>query len=108
MQDQESLIMNERELSDKQIKEFFVTIALVETEDEAKGFLEDLLTPEEIQTMAKRWCCARRLFEGIKQYDVVEKCHTSKNMVTRVNRAFIKNTNGVSRELFERLRAFSV
>ena len=62
-------------------------IIALETKDECVRFLKDLLTPQEMATIANRWMTARLLDEGLTQREVVTRLGVSLATVSRVNRA---------------------
>jgi uncharacterized protein YerC len=98
----QSALHDERCSKVEQREALYKTIPLIETPQEAEEFLEALLSPDEIERAARRWCCARQLLGGAIQRVAVESCCASRNMVTRVNLAFIKKANHISRTLYSR------
>ena len=57
----------EKSTKEDQIKDLYKTIPLIETSQEAEDFLKALLSLNEIERAARRWCCARKLMDGSVQ-----------------------------------------
>lgn len=62
---------------------FYALIALIENEKEAKMLLQDLFTPQEIDTLAERWQLITQLAEGKSQRDIAENLDISISKITR-------------------------
>lgn len=82
-------------------RELFRAFALVETVDEAKGFLLDLFSQRELRHVAKRWCLMKELLDGDSQTSARSKCGASRTTAGRCKQA-ITGGSGVSRLIWQR------
>lgn len=64
----------------------FDAILALETDEECDRFFDDLLTPQELTALVKRWQAFLLLKEGSPQRTVAEILHISVATVSRVNR----------------------
>jgi TrpR-related protein YerC/YecD len=78
-------------------------ILSLETEDEVRGFLNDLLTINEIKSMSQRLEIARMLDDNITFNIIATKTGASTATISRVNRCLNYGTGGYRRVL-ERLK----
>lgn len=78
----------------KTTKELLKAIIALRTENEAKRFFRDLLTPQEIIEFAKRWQTARMLSEGMPYSEIEKKTGLSSTTVARVSRWLSKGKGG--------------
>lgn len=74
----------------------------IETPQEAKLLLEDLLTPHELESLAERWQEVQLLAKGMTQRDVAKKMGISISKVTRGSR-MLQHGSGGFRLFLERL-----
>ena len=58
----------------------------LETEDECRAFLEDLMTIKELRDLTQRLEVARCLYSGQKYAEISTKTGASSATITRVNR----------------------
>src|SRR5206468_3751250 len=65
----------------------FNAILALETDEECSKFFDDLLTPQELTTLVKRWQAFLLLKDGTAQRNVAEILQISVATVSRVNRA---------------------
>lgn len=70
----------------KDISELYNAILNLETVEEAKKFLRDLLTEAEINEFAKRWKVARMLDEKIPYEDIIKETGMSSTTVARISK----------------------
>jgi len=92
-----------KEIKKKDIYKLYEAIVSLETVEECKNFLRDLLTKTEINEAAMRWKVARLLEEG-KTYIEIEKITGfSSTTVARVHKWLKKGKGGYT----EMLRNFS-
>ncbi len=77
-------------------------IVAIETEEECRLFLEDLMTIREIQDMAQRLAVAKRLYEGKAYQKIMEEVSVSSATISRVNRCLHYGPGGY-RTLLERV-----
>lgn len=81
-------------------------ILSLETEAEAKAFLDDLCTPSELRAFAERFKVARLLDEGQSSYrEISEKTGASTTTVTRVARYLRDMPHQGYRRVLDRLKA---
>ncbi len=75
----------------KDKKELFDLFLLLKNSDEVERFLNDLCTPQEIESMADRWKICKQLDKGELSYrDINQLTGASLATITRVAR-FIKD-----------------
>ena len=68
-------------------KELFKAILSCSNTEELQDFLEDLCTPNELESISERWQVARLLEEEIPYREIYERTGVSTATVTRVARA---------------------
>lgn len=86
------------------IDELYRAILQLESLDECRSFLGDLLTEHEVNELADRWRVARMLTDGIS-YTVIEKeTGASSRTIARVA-AWLKTGKGGYRMMLERLQS---
>ena len=68
------------------IRPLIQALLCLETEDECKAFLEDLMTIRELQDMAQRLEVARCLYSGQKYAEISTITGASSATITRVSR----------------------
>ncbi len=78
----------------KHHRELFDLIRSVETPEEAKNLLTDLLTPHEIDALAERWQEVQLLAKGMTQRQVAKKLGISISKVTRGARMLQHGSGG--------------
>jgi TrpR family trp operon transcriptional repressor len=66
--------------------ELFELLASIKDPAEAKLLAEDLLTPQEVDSIAERWQLVQELVKGTTQRDIVKKLKISIAKVTRGSR----------------------
>ena len=71
---------------DNKIRPLVQALLCLETEDECRAFLEDLMTIRELRDMAQRLEVARCLYSGHKFAEISTKTGASSATITRVNR----------------------
>lgn len=79
-------------------KDLFRLFASIESPEEAKLLLEDILTPQELESIAERWQEIQLLAKGMTQRDVAKKLGVSISKVTRGSRMLQYGSGGF--ELF--------
>ncbi|MDD5470064.1 MAG: Trp family transcriptional regulator [Candidatus Peribacteraceae bacterium] len=70
----------------KHLRELYQLLASVRSEKEAKLLLEDLLTPQELASLAERWQLIQELHAGSPQRDIAKKLRVSISKITRGSR----------------------
>lgn len=73
-------------ISKKHIADLFALFASVKDEKEAKLLLVDILTPQELESLAERWQLIQELAKGTPQRDIAEKLGISISKITRGSR----------------------
>jgi len=74
-------------ISKKHLSDIYALFASVENEKEAEMLLKDILTPQELESVAERWQLIQALHKGVPQRDVAEKLGISISKITRGSRA---------------------
>lgn len=82
----------------------YKAILSLETENECKKFLEDLCTPQELQSIAQRLKVAEMLRNGEKYNSIVDETSASTATISRVNKTLTYQTAGGYEIVFERLK----
>lgn len=85
-----------------ELQDLVKALMIMETEDEALDFLNDLLTLKEMNAISQRWQVAVMLKAGATYYDVCEKTGASSATISRVSRC-IENGEGGYKKLLDRL-----
>ncbi len=67
----------------KAIRELYKLFAAVDTVKESEMLLKDILTAQELETVAERWQLIQALASGMPQREVAEKCAVSFSKITR-------------------------
>ncbi len=83
----------------KSHRELFALIAALENVREVEVLLKDLLTPQELDSLAERWQEIQLLARGLPQRDVAKKLGISMSKVTRGSLALQYGTGGFLRML---------
>ncbi len=78
--------------------DLYALFCAIETPKEAKLLLDDLLTPNELESLAERWQEIQLLASGMTQRDVAKKLGISISKVTRGSRMLQHGSGGF--ELF--------
>lgn len=79
---------------DESVKELYNAVIHLQNTDEAYRFFEDLLTINEIHSMAQRFHVALMLSDGEKYNDIVKMTGASTATISRVNKCLIYGTGG--------------
>jgi len=84
-------------------KELCELFAAVENPREADMLLQDILTPQEIESIAERWQLIRQLSSGKPQRDVAKDLKVSISKITRGSRV-LKYGGGGFRHFIDKIR----
>lgn len=76
-------------------KDLYQLFSAVETEKEAELLLIDLLTPQELDSIAERWQLVKALASGMPQRDIADKLNISISKITRGSRALQYGEGGL-------------
>jgi TrpR family trp operon transcriptional repressor len=90
-------------VSKKHISELYTLFASVKNEKEAELLLKDILTPQEMESVAERWQLIQALATGMPQRDIAEKLGISISKITRGSRMLQFGAGGF-KVFLERLR----
>jgi Trp operon repressor len=88
---------------EKHYRELCELFAAIENSKEADRLLQDLLTPQEIESLAERWQLVQLLATGMPQRDISEKLNVSISKVTRGSRV-LQYGNGGFKLFLEKLK----
>lgn len=91
-----------RSLPAKYHTELYELIAALDSPREAEILLKDLLTPQELDSVAERWQEIQLLVSGMPQRDIAEKLGISISKITRGSHALKYGTGGF-RKMLEKL-----
>ena len=81
-------------MQSKQTKELFQAILALESEEECKKFLRDLLTEEEIKEFFNRWKVAQMLDSKIPYKTIEKETGMSSTTIARIQKWVLKGTGG--------------
>jgi len=81
-------------LSSKDTKALYKAILALESEEECKRFLRDLLTEKEIKDFTNRWKVARMLDKKIPYEKIEKEVGMSSTTIARVNKWLTKGMGG--------------
>lgn len=83
-------------------------VLTLKSEEDARAFLTDLLTPSELRALAERWLVARLLDEGALSYrEIAERAQTSTTTVVRVARFLKEEPHQGYRLVLDRMKDMS-
>ena len=91
-----------RHLKQKDIDDLFVAITRLESLEECRKFLRDLLTETEIREFAERWKVARMLSQGVPYTTIEEETGLSSRTIARVHK-WLKQGKGGYTMMLKRL-----
>lgn len=89
-------------LSSKDSKSLYKAILALNSEDECKKFLRDLLTEKEIKEFTNRWKVARMLDQKVPYEKIEKEIGMSSTTIARVNK-WLTNGKGGYRLILTRL-----
>lgn len=78
----------------KSIKALFKAFLALETEDECKKFLRDLLTEKEMKEFGNRWLVARMLDRKVNYIEIEKETGMSSTTIARINKWLQKGMGG--------------
>ena len=88
-------------------QELYELLASLESPEEVRALLDDMCTPNEIEHMAQRLECAKRLMQGETYEEVIAGTEISSATLSRVSRCIRHVSGGYARVLKKRLDAES-
>ncbi len=69
--------------SPKPLRDLYALFASIDDEKECEMLLKDILTPQELETIAERWQLVQALARGMPQREIAKKCDVSISKITR-------------------------
>jgi len=91
-----------RHLKQKDIDDLYGAITRLESLEECRKFLRDLLTETEIREFAERWKVARMLAQGVPYTTIEEETGLSSRTIARVHK-WLKQGKGGYTMMLKRL-----
>ncbi len=89
-------------VSGKKIYALAEAILALKNADEARRFLRDLLTADEIEEFGNRWLAAKMLKQGVSYKDISGKTGLSSTTIARISK-WLKDGKGGYRLILNRL-----
>lgn len=86
----------------RDIKALYQAVVKLESVEECRRFLGDLLTANELAEFAARWQAARMLADGISYVEIEERTGLSSRTIARVQK-WLKEGNGGYRLMLKRI-----
>lgn len=86
----------------KHLTDLYDLFAQIENREEAKLLLDDILTPQELSSVAERWQLIQELNKGTPQRDIAEKLGLSISKITRGSRMLQYGSGGFKHFLGKR------
>lgn len=71
---------------DRHLQDLYRLFATVDSSQEAEMLLRDMLTPQELASLAERWQLIQKLDVGVPQRDIAEDLGVSISKITRGSR----------------------
>ncbi len=81
-------------LPQRYYKDLYRLFRSIETEQEAKMLLQDILTPQELDSVAERWQEIQLLAKVMPQRKIAKKLGISMSKITRGSRMLQQGTGG--------------
>ena len=78
----------------KHLKDLYQLFSAIGGEKEAKILLEDILTPQELVSVAERWQLVQQLAKGKPQRDIADDLGLSISKITRGSRMLQHGSGG--------------
>jgi len=78
----------------RRFQNLYELFATVRTEKEAEILLKDILTPQELDSIAERWELIQMLSDGVPQREVADKLGISISKITRGSRMLQYGSGG--------------
>jgi TrpR family trp operon transcriptional repressor len=70
----------------RHLEELYDLFSSARTSEEAKMLLQDMLTPQELESLAERWQLVQALDSGMPQREIAKKLNISISKITRGSR----------------------
>lgn len=78
----------------KHLRDLYALFSSVRTPAEAEKLLADILTPQEMASVAERWQLIQELNKGTPQRDIAKKLNLSISKITRGSRMLQYGSGG--------------
>ncbi|HTY38398.1 MAG TPA: YerC/YecD family TrpR-related protein [Bacteroidota bacterium] len=91
-----------KHIRQRDIDDLYLAITRLETVEECRRFLRDLLTETEIREFAERWKVARMLTQGVPYTTIEEETGLSSRTIARVHK-WVKQGKGGYTMMLKRL-----
>ena len=85
------------------VKLLVKAMAVLETEEECRAFIEDIMTSKEILDVSQRMMVAKLLDEKLVYNKIMERSGASTTTISRVNRCYSYGSGGY-RTVLDRLK----
>lgn len=85
---------SDEEFGDKKIEDLCIALFQLKGAEEFRQFLFDLLTPQELIELSRRWAVAQALHVGRTQREISTELRCGTATVTRVNNALRRGKGG--------------
>jgi len=79
----------------KHLKELYELFTSISSEKEAEKLLKDILTPQEMASLAERWQLIQMLEAGVPQRTIAQKLNLSISKITRGSRVLKYGSGGL-------------
>jgi len=89
--------------ANENVKLLIKAMATLETEEEIRAFLEDIMTTKEILDVSQRMMVAKLLDEGLVYNKIMERSGASTTTISRVNRCYAYGSGGY-RNVLDKLK----
>jgi len=73
-------------LAPKHLRDLYALFSHIKSEQEAEKLLNDILTPQELASVAERWQLVQELAKGTPQREIAKKLNISISKITRGSR----------------------
>ncbi len=81
-------------ISKAHLQDLYMLFAAVNTPAEAERLLEDILTPQELASVAERWQLVQQLAKGKAQRQIADQLGISISKITRGSRMLQEGSGG--------------
>ena len=85
---------NDDYLLDEDAKEFYTAIQSLETDEDCKSFLRDLLTEAELKECIQRWKVVRMLDQKVSYEEITHTTGMSSTTIARISKWLQKGKGG--------------
>lgn len=82
------------------IKEISKIVNSLNSDKKVYNFMLEILTDAEVETLSKRWCIIKMLFEGMSQREIAKELKVSLCKVTR-GAKILKNSKSIINQVLK-------